>query len=177
MDNQTATFGTGCFWCTEAIFKELKGVEEVTPGYAGGKTTNPTYEQVCSGQTGHAEAIQIIFNPKIISSEDLLEVFWSVHNPTTLNRQGSDIGTQYRSVIFYHDEKQKQEAEKSKLEAQKLWKDPIVTQILPFTNFYPTEDFHKDYFAKNPKAPYCQLVINPKLSHFREKFKDKLKKI
>lgn len=175
MNKETATFGTGCFWCTEAIFKSLKGVENVMPGYAGGTLPNPTYKQVCSRQTGHAEVVQITFNPKVISFPDLINVFWSVHDPTTLNRQGSDVGEQYRSVIFYHDEKQKREAEKSKLEARKIWKDPIVTQIVPFTSFYPAEDYHKDYFAKNPQVPYCQLVINPKLQHFREKFQDKLK--
>lgn len=176
MDKATATFGTGCFWCTEAIFKELEGVEEVIPGYAGGKTTNPTYEEVCRGQTGHAEVIQIVFNPKFTSYQDLLEVFWSVHDPTSLNRQGGDVGQQYKSVIFYHNDQQKGLAEDSKKEAQKLFKDPIVTQIVPLTNFYPAEDYHKNYFEKNPQAPYCQLVINPKLSHFREKFKDKLLK-
>lgn len=175
--SELATFGTGCFWCTEAIFKELKGVEKVMPGYAGGTTRNPTYETVASGQTGHAEAAQITFDPQIITYKDLLNVFWSVHNPTTLNRQGNDAGTQYRSVIFYHDEKQKEEAEESKKEVEKegLWEDSIVTQIVPYTNFYPAENYHKDFFEKNTDAPYCQFVINPKLQHFREKFKDKLK--
>lgn len=175
MAKETATFGAGCFWCTEAIFKELKGVEKVIPGYAGGTMPNPTYAEVCSDTTHHAESVQVTFDPKVISYKDLLNVFWSVHDPTTLNRQGNDVGTQYRSVIFYHNENQKQEAEQSKLEAQKFWKDPIVTPIVPFTNFYPAEDYHKDYYQKNPDAPYCQVVINPKLTHFREKFKDKLK--
>lgn len=175
MNKETATFGTGCFWCTEAIFKELRGVEKVIPGYAGGTIQNPTYQQVSTGQTGHAESVQITFDPNVISYNDLLNVFWSVHNPTTLNRQGNDLGEQYRSVIFYNSDEQKMLAEESKLEAQKLWKDPIVTQIVPFTSLYPAEDYHKDYFEKNPEAPYCQVVINPKLAHFREKFKDKLK--
>lgn len=175
--SELATFGTGCFWCTEAIFKELKGVGKVMPGYAGGTVENPTFEQVASGNTDHAEVVQITFDPNIISYEDLLNVFWSVHDPTTLNRQGNDVGTQYRSVIFYHDQKQKDLAEESKKEAEKisLWKDPIVTEITQFINFYPAENYHKDYFEKNTDAPYCQFVINPKLTHFREKFKDKLK--
>jgi len=172
MEKQVATFAAGCFWCSEAIFKELKGVESVMPGYAGGTIPNPNYDQVSSGQTGHAEAIQITFDPKVISYKDLLNVFWSTHDPTTMNRQGPDTGTQYRSVIFYHDDGQKRLAENSKKEAQKLFKDPIVTQITPFAQFYPAENYHQDYFAKNPDAPYCQLVINPKLTHFREKFKD-----
>lgn len=177
MDKETVTFGTGCFWCTEAIFKQLKGVEKVTSGYAGGIVPNPNYGEVVSGTTGHAEVVQITFNPQVISYQDLLNVFWSVHDPTTLNRQGPDVGTQYRSVIFYHDDEQKKLAEKSKLEAQKLWQDPIVTQIAPFTNFYLAESYHQDYSKKNPHASYCQLVISPKLAYFREKFKDKLKKV
>ena len=172
--NQTerATFGGGCFWCIEAVFERLDGVKSVTSGYAGGTTENPTYNDVCSGQTGHAEVAQIEYEPRRISFEKLLAVFWAAHDPTTLNRQGADAGTQYRSVIFYHNETQKQAAEKSRAEAQKLFARPIVTEIQPLTQFYKAEGYHQDYFQNNSNAPYCQAVIRPKL----EKLEKTLKK-
>ena len=175
---ETATFGMGCFWCTEAIFQELKGVVSVTPGYAGGHIKNPTYEQVCAGNTGHTEVAQIIYDPKQISFEELLEVFFQVHDPTTLNRQGADVGYQYRSVIFYHNDTQKNSAEKIKKELndRNVFGKPVVTAIEPFTNFYPAEDYHKNYFRKNTNKPYCQFVIKPKVEKFEKIFKDKLKK-
>ncbi len=160
---EKATFGAGCFWCVEAVFERLPGVQSVVAGYAGGTTPNPTYEQVCTDTTGHAEVAEITFDPSKISYEKLLEVFWKAHDPTTLNRQGADAGTQYRSVIFYHDEKQKVAAEKSKQEAQKNFSDPIVTEIKPLTAFYKAENYHQEYFNKNQNAPYCRLVIKPKL--------------
>lgn len=173
----TAVFGAGCFWCTEAIFEELKGVQSVEAGYAGGTVENPTYEQVCSGTTGHAEVARIIFDPSVISYDDLLEVFWTTHDPTTLNRQGADVGEQYRSVIFYLSDKQKESAEKSKNNvAPQIWNDPIVTSIEPLKNFYIAEDYHQDYYNNNQTKGYCQYVINPKLEKFRKKFKEKLKK-
>lgn len=176
---ETATFGMGCFWCTEAIFQELKGVISVTPGYAGGHVKNPTYEQVCEGNTGHTEVAQIIFDPLQISFQELLEVFFKVHDPTTLNRQGEDVGFQYRSVIFYHNEEQKKLAEyfKQKLNEKKVFDKPIVTAIEPFTNFYAAEDYHKNYFRLNSNKPYCQLVIKPKVEKFEKIFKDKIKSI
>ncbi len=175
---ETATFGMGCFWCTEAIFQELKGVVSVTPGYAGGHVKNPTYEQVCAGNTGHTEVAQIVYDPKQISFEELLEVFFQVHDPTTLNRQGGDVGYQYRSVIFYHNDTQKNSAEKIKKELndQNVFGKPVVTAIEPFINFYPAEDYHKNYFRQNPNKPYCQFVIKPKVEKFEKIFKDKLKK-
>lgn len=174
---QTATFGAGCFWCVEAIFKELRGVQKVVSGYAGGHVEYPSYEAVCLGHTGHAEAVQITFDPEIISFEELLEVFWRTHDPTTLNRQGADVGTQYRSVIFFHDAAQREAAEKSKREVEKakLWPDPIVTEIVPFTNFYAAEKYHQDYFRLNPNQPYCNRVIDPKMQKFRRAFQEKLK--
>jgi peptide-methionine (S)-S-oxide reductase len=174
----TATFGTGCFWCTDAIFKRLKGVDTVISGFSGGTVSNPTYEQVCTGNTGHAEVCQIIFNPKEISYDELLQVFWKIHDPTTLNRQGNDVGTQYRSVIFYHNEDQKKKAEYYKEELNKsgAWKNPVVTEISPFTAFYSAENYHQDYFAKNPHAGYCSYIIAPKVEKFEKVFKDKLKK-
>lgn len=179
MDNnlEIATLAGGCFWCTEAIFKRLKGVKSVLPGYAGGHTENPTYIEVSSGNTGHAEAIQIEFDPEQIPFEKILDVFWHTHNPTTLNQQGSDIGTQYRSAIFYHDEKQKQIAEKSKLELEKegIYKDKIVTEIIPFTNFYEAEDYHKNYFENHKDAPYCDVVISPKIRKLMEKYGNDVK--
>ena len=160
---EKATFGAGCFWCVEAVFERLEGVQSVVAGYAGGTKPNPTYKEVCTGTTGHAEVARITFDPTKISYEKLLEVFWESHDPTTLNRQGADVGTQYRSAIFYHDEKQKIAAEKSKMEASKILQDPIVTEINPLTNFYEAEDYHQDYFNNNPNAPYCRFVIKPKL--------------
>jgi len=175
---QLATFGMGCFWCTEAIFQELKGVIKVTPGYAGGHKENPTYEEVCEGNTGHTEVAQIEFDPTQISYAELLEVFFKVHDPTTLNRQGNDVGYQYRSVIFYHNDEQKKLAEyyKQKLNEEKVYDNPIVTVIEPFRNFYPAEDYHKNYYKLNSNKPYCQLVIKPKLEKFEKIFRDKLKK-
>ncbi len=160
---EKATFGAGCFWCVEAVFERLDGVQSVVAGYAGGTTPNPSYEQVCTGTTGHAEVAQITYDPKKISYEKLLEVFWDAHDPTTMNRQGADHGTQYRSVIFTHDDKQKAAAEKSRSEAGKNFKDPIVTEIKPLTVFYEAENYHQDYFKNNPNAPYCRFVIKPKL--------------
>ena len=175
--SDTATFGTGCFWCSQAIFERLKGVESAVAGYSGGTTANPTYEQVCTGKTGYAEVCQVIYDPKIISYDELLKVFWKTHDPTTLNRQGADVGTQYRSVIFYHNEDQKKKAEyyKDELNKSGAWKDPIVTEISPFTKFYEAENYHQDYFEKNPNQGYCAFVIAPKLEKFEKVFKDKLK--
>jgi peptide-methionine (S)-S-oxide reductase len=173
----TAIFGAGCFWCTEAFFTRLKGVIKVEPGYSGGNIPNPTYEEVCTGKTGHAEVCRIIFDPQTINYLKLLEVFWQVHDPTTLNRQGNDAGTQYRSVIFYNSEEQKKEAEetKLKLEAEHIWEDPIVTQIVRLEKFYAAEDYHRDYYDKNPNQPYCSFVITPKLKKFEKTFEDNLK--
>ena len=173
-----ATFGGGCFWCTEAIFSELKGVKSVESGYAGGTTKNPSYREVCTGNTGHAEVIHIAYNPKEISYEELLDVFFATHNPTTLNRQGADVGTQYRSVIFYHNEAQKQKALDfiKALEKENVFDDKIVTEVTPFNNYYKAEDYHQDYFNNNKSQGYCNAVINPKLIKFRKKFKEKLKK-
>lgn len=173
----TATFASGCFWCTEAIFKELKGVNQVISGYTGGTKENPTYNEVCSGATGHAEACNIIYDPKIISYDELLEVFWKSHDPTTLNRQGADVGTQYRSAIFYHNEKQKEKAlfYKDKLIQEDIYESPIVTEIAPYTTFYKAEDYHQNYYEKNPFQGYCNFVITPKIEKFRKVFKDKLK--
>ena len=164
-ETEIATLANGCFWCTEAIFKKIKGVKNILPGYAGGTLKNPSYEQVCTGRSGHAESIQIEFDPNVVTFEKILDIFWRTHDPTTLNRQGNDVGTQYRSAIFYHDEKQKQIAEKSKtnLEEENVYKDPIVTEITPFTNFFVAEDYHIDYYEKHKDAPYCTFVINPKL--------------
>jgi peptide-methionine (S)-S-oxide reductase len=174
---EIATFGTGCFWCTEAIFERLEGVEKVISGYSGGPVANPTYKQVCTGTTGHAEVTQIYFNPEIISFGELLDVFWQVHDPTTLNRQGNDIGPQYRSVIFYNDEKQRQvaEASKRKIEMSGTYKDPIVTEISPLINFYEAENYHQDYYRFNPNQPYCRVVIAPKIKKFTAKYQDKLR--
>jgi peptide-methionine (S)-S-oxide reductase len=179
MDNlQKATFGSGCFWCTEAIFENLNGVSSVVAGYSGGNVPNPNYEEVCSGTTGHAEVTQISYDSSVISYDELLEVFWKTHDPTTLNRQGNDVGPQYRSVIFYQNEEQKQLAEKYKAELDKseAWDNPIVTEISPLTNFFPAENYHQDYYSNNPDQGYCAFVIAPKLEKFRKVFKDKLKK-
>lgn len=173
----TATFGAGCFWCVDAIFRELKGVTSVKSGYSGGHIKNPAYREVCNGTTGHAEVCRIEFNPKEISYAELLSVFWQVHDPTTLNRQGADEGTQYRSVIFYHSEQQKKEAEdyKKKLDASGSFTAKIVTEISPAMAFYVAEDYHQDYFSQNGEQPYCKFVIEPKMEKFRKVFKDKLR--
>ena len=163
---ERATFGAGCFWCVEAVFERQEGILDIQVGYTGGKTEKPTYEEVCTGKTGHAEVIQIDYDPKIIDFENLLDVFWQSHDPTTLNRQGTDVGTQYRSVIYYQDEKQKVIAEKSKLSTEKsgIYKDSLITEISPLTQFYPAEKYHQDYYRLNPDAPYCRIVIQPKLN-------------
>lgn len=166
---ELATLGGGCFWCIEAVFERLDGVKSVTSGYAGGTVPNPTYEQVCTGKSGHAEVAQIAFDPKKITFEQLLETFWEAHDPTTLNRQGADTGTQYRSVIFYHNEAQKIAAEKSKKAAQAHFAAPIVTELAPLTQFYKAENYHQDYFRNNPRAPYCAYVIRPKLEKLDKK--------
>jgi len=175
---ELATFGAGCFWCVEAVFLSLKGVISVQSGYSGGYTENPTYKEVCTGNTGHAEVVQIEFDPEVISYAELLEAFWQVHDPTTLNRQGADVGTQYRSAVFYHSEEQRKEAEfyKKRLGDEKLWKDPIVTEIVPFKLFYRAEEYHQDYFANNPNQPYCSMVVAPKVQKFKKAFAAKLKK-
>jgi peptide-methionine (S)-S-oxide reductase len=168
---ELATLGGGCFWCTEAIFQMLPGVKSVTSGYAGGTKENPTYKEVCRGDTGHAEVIQIEYDSKVVSYEKLLETFWEAHDPTTLNRQGADSGTQYRSIILYGSEAQKAAAEKSKAEAQKQFSKPIVTEIVPLTKFYKGEDYHQDYYRANPNQPYCRVVIRPKVEKFEKKLK------
>lgn len=174
---ELATFGSGCFWCTEAIFQDLKGVQKVESGYSGGSVKNPTYKEVCSGLTGHAEVIQIRYDPDEISFDELLEIFWQTHDPTTLNRQGADVGTQYRSAIFYHTENQKKLAEeyKKKLDASGAFNDPIVTEITPYTVFYKAEDYHQNYYNLNGNVPYCNFVIKPKLEKFKKVFAEKLK--
>ncbi len=173
----TASFGTGCFWCTEAIFQRLNGVIKVTSGYSGGDVPNPTYEEVSTGTTGHAECCQIVFDPSVISYDELLEVFWKTHDPTTLNRQGNDVGTQYRSVIFYHSLQQKEKAEhyKAALDDSNVFNKPIVTAIEPYKNFYTAEDYHQKYFEYNPGQMYCRLVILPKVEKFEKVFRNKLK--
>ena len=175
---EKATFGAGCFWCTEAVFQRFEGVVSVESGYSGGNIANPTYEQVCTGTTGHAEVTQITYDPAKVSYDDLLQVFWKTHDPTTLNKQGNDTGTQYRSVIFYHNEKQKELAEKYKkeLDASGAWKSPIVTEISPFTTFYKAESYHQNYYNDNKYQPYCMFVIGPKLDKFEKVFKNKMKK-
>ena len=172
-----ATFGGGCFWCTEAIFAEVKGVSSVESGYAGGKVENPTYRQVTSGTTGHAEVIQVRYDPSQVSYETLLEIFFKTHDPTTLNRQGADVGTQYRSIILTHDDEQREAAERVKkaLDDADIWTRPIVTEIVPFTTWYPAEDYHQDYYAQNANQPYCRAVITPKLEKFRKVFAEQRK--
>ena len=174
---EIATLAGGCFWCVEAIFKRLKGMKSVLSGYTGGKIDNPSYKQVSQGTSGHAEAIQIKFDPNIISYEKLLDVFWHLHDPTTLNKQGPDVGEQYKSVIFYHNEEQKRIAEesKSKVEKSGMYKDPIVTQIVPFNNFYKAEEDHQDYYEKNPDQPYCKIVIDPKIQKLLLKYPEEVK--
>lgn len=172
-----ATFGAGCFWCVEAVFKQLKGVEKVVPGYSGGHIKNPAYKEVCNGNTGHAEVARIYFDADVISFEELLEVFWKSHDPTTLNRQGNDVGTQYRSAVFYHDETQREKAEhfKTKLDEAGAFADPIVTEISPLENFYEAEEYHHNYFALNGDQPYCAFVIKPKVDKVKQVFADKMK--
>jgi len=174
---EVATFAGGCFWCIEAVFREVDGVEQVVSGYTGGRTSNPAYQQVCTGKTGHAEAIQLSFNPSRISYREILEIFFSVHDPTTLNRQGADVGTQYRSAIFYHNEQQKAIAEEliGELNRAKLWKNPIVTQVVPVNTFYQAEEYHQEYFSRHPEQGYCQVVISPKVSKFRQQWSKRLK--
>jgi peptide-methionine (S)-S-oxide reductase len=175
---QTATLAGGCFWCLEAVYDEIKGVQGVESGYAGGHVDNPTYRAVCNGDTGHAEVIQVHFDPNVVSYRDLLNVFFAIHDPTTLNRQGADVGTQYRSAIFYHDDEQKKTAEEliKDLNAQKIWDRPIVTEVAPLERFYMAEDYHQEYFARNPYQPYCMAVVSPKVSKFRKHFIEMLKK-
>lgn len=173
----TITLGAGCFWCVEAIFQQLKGVHSVESGYSGGHVVNPTYKEVCTGTTNHAEVCQVTYDPAIISFTEILEVFWKTHDPTTLNRQGADIGTQYRSAIFYHTMEQKQIAEemKARLVAAGIWKDPVVTEIVPFERFFKAEAYHQEYYFQNTSQPYCSTVITPKLEKFKKVFSDKLK--
>jgi len=174
---EAATLGAGCFWCVEAVFDDLKGVEDVVSGYAGGHTENPTYRQVCDGTTGHAEVARITFDPTVVSFKEILQVFFAVHDPTTLNRQGNDVGTQYRSAIFYHDETQKHIAEEviKEVTAEGVYDHPIVTEVVPLEKFWPAEDYHQEYFANNPNQPYCIGVVAPKVAKFRKKFLEKLK--
>jgi peptide-methionine (S)-S-oxide reductase len=174
---EVATFGNGCFWCTEAVFEELKGVESAVSGYSGGRVPDPTYDQVCTGATGHAEVIQITYDPTVITFPELLEVFWKTHDPTTLNQQGPDHGTQYRSAVFYHSDEQRELAEKymQRLDESGAFDAPIVTEITKFQKFYPAEDYHQEYFALNGRQPYCRAVVKPKVIKFRKAFKDKLK--
>ncbi len=174
---EVATLAGGCFWCLEAVYDQLKGVEKVESGYSGGRVANPTYKQVCTGTTGHAEVVQITYDPQVISFRDLLDVFFTIHDPTTLNRQGNDVGTQYRSAIYYHNPEQKATAEQviAQLGAQRLWDSAIVTEVTPFDKFYLAEDYHTDYFERNGGQPYCRVVIAPKVSKFRKHFLDKLK--
>jgi peptide-methionine (S)-S-oxide reductase len=174
---ETVTLGAGCFWCVEAVFLNVKGVHRVVSGYAGGTVEHPTYQQVCNGNTGHAEVVQITFDPEVISFAELLDIFWRTHDPTTLNRQGPDVGTQYRSVILYHKDAQRAVAETSKrdTEATGLWPHPIVTEITPLGQFYPAEEYHQDYYRRNPSQPYCFVIIDPKVKKFQKEFRDKLK--
>jgi peptide-methionine (S)-S-oxide reductase len=175
---EVATLAGGCFWCIEAVFRVIDGVENVVSGYAGGSTTDPTYQQVCTGKTGHAEAVQVSFNPSKVSYQEILEIFFSVHDPTTLNQQGADTGTQYRSAIFYHNEQQKAVAEKliKELDEARLWNKPIVTQIVPLDTFYPAEEYHQKYFLRHPEQAYCQMVISPKVNKFRRQWAKRLKR-
>jgi peptide-methionine (S)-S-oxide reductase len=174
---EVATLGGGCFWCLEAVYQELRGVEKVESGYSGGDVPDPTYRAVCSGTTGHAEVVQVTFDPEMISYKDILEVYFTIHDPTTLNRQGADVGTQYRSVIYYHDDEQRRVAEAviSDLEAEGIWKDPIVTEVTPMDEFYIAEDYHQNYFLNNGYQPYCQVIIAPKVAKFRKQHLERLK--
>ena len=175
---ELATLGGGCFWCLEAVYKDLKGVESVVSGYAGGDVENPTYEQVCGGRTGHAEVVQIAFDPQVVTYRDLLDVFFTIHDPTTKDRQGADVGPQYRSIIFYHNPEQRAEAEAviAELERKRLWRAPIVTEIVPLEKFVPAEEYHRDYFEQNPRQRYCQIVIAPKVAKFRKEHLARLKR-
>jgi len=175
---EVATLAGGCFWCLEAVFDELRGVEDVVSGYAGGRVPDPTYRQVCEGTTGHAEVVQVTFDPRQVSFRELLQVFFTIHDPTTLNRQGADVGTQYRSAVFYHTPEQKEAAEQviRELTEAGVWGAPIVTEVAPLEKFYPAEDYHQEYFRNNPGQPYCQVVVAPKVSKFRQKFVEKLKR-
>jgi len=177
MTTELATLAGGCFWCLEAVFEQLRGVTSVVSGYAGGQGANPTYEQVCTGTTGHAEVVQLAFDPAVISYRDVLDVFFATHDPTTLNRQGADVGTQYRSAIFYHTAEQKQIAEQAiaELNAEGIWDQPIVTEVAPLATFYPAEEYHQDYFRGHPGQGYCQAIISPKVAKFRKRFADKLR--
>jgi peptide-methionine (S)-S-oxide reductase len=174
---QKATLGGGCFWCIEAVYEELEGVKSAVSGYAGGRNADPTYKEVCTGRTGHAEVVQVTFDPAVISYADILAVFFTVHDPTTLNRQGADVGTQYRSVIYWHDDEQKKTAEEAvrALDASGAWPNRVVTELAPFTEWFPAEDYHQDYYANNKAQGYCQVVINPKLAKFRKEFAERLK--
>ena len=175
---EIATLGGGCFWCTDAVFSELRGVEKVLPGYAGGPVPNPTYEDVCTGSTGHAEVVQVTFDPRELSYADLLRIFFTVHDPTTLNRQGADVGSQYRSVILYHSPQQRDAAQAvmQEVTAARIWKHPLVTELVPFRAFYPAEEYHRDYFRRNPYKGYCAMVISPKVAKFRKHYADRLKR-
>ena len=175
---EIATLAGGCFWCLEAVYDGMKGVDAVESGYMGGRAANPTYEQVCGGNTGHAEVVRVTFDPAVVSFKDLLDVFFVIHDPTTLNRQGNDVGTQYRSAIFYHTPQQKAAADEviARLNSATLWNGPIVTEVTPASDFYPAEGYHQEYFARNPRQPYCQAVVAPKVAKFRKHFLDKLKK-
>ena len=177
-EREVATLGGGCFWCTEAVFSQLKGVVSAESGFSGGTVSNPSYEQVCTGETGHAEVVQVTFDPTVISYRELLRIFLTVHDPTALNRQGPDVGTQYRSVIFYHDEDQRNTADEAikEVDNSKIWGRPIVTQVIPFKAFYKAEEYHQEYFRRNLTQPYCQLVIAPKVSKFRKHYLERLKK-
>jgi len=179
MRKDVATLAGGCFWCLEAVFDDLEGVEDVVSGYAGGSVPNPTYKHVCTGETGHAEVVQVTFNPDVISYRDLLRVFFTIHDPTTLNRQGADVGTQYRSAIFTHNETQEKVAEEviAELNDAGIWDDPIVTEVVPLEAFYPAEDYHQEYFRRNPNQGYCRVVIAPKVAKFRKQYLDRLKKV
>ena len=175
---EVATLAGGCFWCLEAVYDELKGVTDVVSGYSGGRRPNPTYEQVCAGTTGHAEVVQVTFDPEVVSFRELLEVFFTIHDPTTLNRQGADVGTQYRSAVFYHSPEQKTTAEQviKELNEARIWDAPIVTEVTPFSEFFPGEDYHQEYFVKNPGQGYCRFVVAPKVAKFRSKYLQKLKR-
>ena len=174
---ESATLGGGCFWCLEAVYKELRGVERVVSGYAGGGVADPSYEQVCSGSTGHAEVVQLTYDPRAVSFRELLEVFFTIHDPTTPNRQGADVGTQYRSAVFYHSPEQKEQTERviTELNVNGVWPSPIVTEVAPLEKFYPAEDYHQDYFARNPGQGYCRMVVAPKVAKFRKHFMDRLR--